>query len=75
MTEQEFLWMLDELLEEEPGTLVGSERLVDLDAWESLTVIEFLALVDENFGVVLNPKDIAGCETIQDLLHLVTLDD
>ena len=75
MTEQEFLWMLDELLEEELGALAGHELLVDLDAWESLTVIEFLALVDENFGVVLNPKDIAECETVQDLLNLVPLDD
>ena len=75
MTKQEFLLMLDELLEENPGTLTGSEVLRDLEAWESLTVIEFLAIVDENFGVVLNPKDIAACETVQDLMNLVALSD
>ena len=73
MTRQEFLLMLDELLEEEPGTLTGDEVLRELETWESLTVIEFLALVDEHFGVVLNPKDIAACETTHDLMALVSL--
>lgn len=71
MTKQEFLLQLDELLEEDPGTLTGEESLEELETWESLTVMEFLALVDETFDVVLEPKEIAACETVNDLVALV----
>jgi acyl carrier protein len=67
----EFLLLLDELLELEPGTLKGSETLDSLDGWNSLGVISFMALVDEHFGVSLQPRQIAGCSTIADLAGLL----
>ena len=71
MERNEFLLSLDELLELEPGTLKGSEILDGLEGWNSLAVISFMALVDEHFGVSLQPRQIAGCSTIADLLGLL----
>lgn len=71
MTRQEFLRKLEELLEVESHTLKGEEDLQDLEAWESLTVMEFMALADESFNVVLHPNDIASCDTVAELLDLL----
>jgi acyl carrier protein len=57
-------------MELEPGTLKGDERLEDLDDWNSLGVIGFMAFVNENFGVILSPKRIAACTTVNDLIAL-----
>ena len=71
MENNEFLLLLDELLELEPGTGKGSETLDSFDGWNSLAVISLMALVDEHFGISLQPRQIAGCSTIADLVGLL----
>lgn len=70
MDRPEFLKQLDELLELEPGTLQGGERLDELQEWNSLAIIGYMALASENFGVIVSPKQIAACVTIDDLVRL-----
>ncbi len=71
MQKHEFLLLLDELLELEPGTLKGPEALDNVEGWNSLAVISFMALVDEQFGISLQPRQIAACSTIADLTGLL----
>jgi acyl carrier protein len=72
MTKEEFLGLLEEILEEDPGTLTGTEKLKEqLAGWNSLAVVSFIALVDERFEVALSPKAIAGCKTVNDLIGLL----
>jgi acyl carrier protein len=71
MGKNQFLLSLDELFELEPGALTGSETLDSLDDWDSLAVISLMALVDEQFGISLQPRQIAECTTIADLMGLV----
>lgn len=71
MTKQEFLLLIDELLEEDPGTLTGDERLADIEMWDSMTVLGFIALIDEKFKLVISGDDLTHCETVNDLAKLV----
>ena len=71
MERNEFLLLLDELLELEPGTVKGSETLDGLEGWNSLAVISFMALVDEHFGISVQPRQIAACTTVTDLMGLL----
>lgn len=71
MTRQEFLQLMEELLAMEPGVLSGSERLRDLEGWGSLAVMECMARIEEKTEVVLRPKLIAACETVEDLFALL----
>lgn len=71
MERHEFLLLLDELLELEPGTLKGPEALDNVEGWNSLAVISFMALVDDQFGISLQPRQIAECSTIADLTGLL----
>ncbi len=70
MTKTEFLRNLDELLELEPGTIMGGEALADLERWDSVTILGFMALMDEEFGIAVSPARLAQCKTVQDLVAL-----
>lgn len=71
MTKTQFYALLDELLENEPGTLKGDERLAALPRWDSLAVIGFIALLDQHFGVSVPAVKIMDCKTTSDLAALV----
>jgi acyl carrier protein len=72
MNPKEFYAALDEMLELDPGTITGGERLEDLEAWDSLAVISFIALVDEKFDILVETEKLAAAETISDLYALAT---
>jgi acyl carrier protein len=67
----EFYRNLDELLEVEPGTIGGSELLADIEAWDSVTVVSFIAMADERYGVNIPIKRIVACRTVDDLAAVV----
>jgi acyl carrier protein len=70
MDRQAFLAQLDEILELPSGTLTGSENLSDLDNWDSLAVMNFIALASDRYGATLSPRQIASCHSVEDLLTL-----
>ena len=69
MTRQEFLSALDTLLELPAGTLSGPENLEDLENWNSLAMVEYIALADST-GAKVSPRQIRDCETVDDLAKL-----
>ncbi len=70
MTREEFLTQLDELLELPAGTLKGGEKLEDLEHWDSLAMVSFIALADEHFNMRLSPRQFVTCNTVNDLVQL-----
>jgi acyl carrier protein len=66
----ELLLLLDELLELEPGTMKGSDSLDSFDGWNSLAAVAVLAMADEKFGLSLEPRKMAACQSVNDLLGL-----
>jgi hypothetical protein len=70
MTRQDFLLSLDELLELPPGTLTGEERLEDLEQWNSMAMVAYMALAQSKGGVKVSPRQIAACTTVSDLVAL-----
>lgn len=72
MTPTEFYAALDEMLELDPGTITGGERLEDVEAWDSLAVISFIALVDDKFGILVETEKLAAAESVATLYALAT---
>jgi len=70
VTREAFLRALDEMLELPPGTLTGPENIEDLERWDSLAVINLIALVDENYNIRLSPQQIGAAQTVNDLVAL-----
>ncbi len=74
MTRKEFLVSMDRLLELPEGTLKGSEELENLEEWNSMAMISFMALADENNRVKLSTRQLAGCSTVSELLELAKVE-
>ena len=64
---------MDNLLELPAGTLKGAENLDDLENWNSLAMVEYIALADSN-GAKLSPRQIRDCNTVDDLAQLAKVE-
>ena len=73
MDQQTFLAQLDEILELPKGTLHGEEALAELETWDSLAVMNFIALASDQYGRTLSPRTISGCKNVSDLMNLTQL--
>jgi acyl carrier protein len=71
VTKQDALRMLEAMLDLTPQTLTGGERLAEIEAWDSLSTVVFIAQVDKQFGVPLAGGRVAKCQTVDELWGLV----
>jgi acyl carrier protein len=71
MTKPEFLRLLEGQMEIPEGSLNENERLADIEGWDSMAALLFMALADEKLGVTVVGNDIAKSKTISDLLALL----
>jgi len=71
MNKVEFVNLIEDVLEEDKGTLKGPEVLEDV-GWDSMTFMGFIAKVDSELGVTLAPAKIAECKNVDDLVGLVS---
>jgi acyl carrier protein len=71
MNKNDFYLKLDEVLDLAPGTVKGTDALADLEGWDSVAVISFIAMADADYGVILPSGQIAGCRTADDLAELI----
>ena len=65
---------MDNLLELPTGTLQGPENLDELENWNSLAMVEYIALVDSNTSAKTSPRQIRDCDTIDDLARLAKIE-
>jgi acyl carrier protein len=66
-----FYRKLDEILDIPTGTVKGGESLGGFDGWDSMAMLGFIALADENYGVAIPAKRIPACRTVDDLAGLI----
>jgi acyl carrier protein len=71
MTEAEFRAELDRILEFEPGTLKGNEKMSDLSGWDSLAIMGVIAIADLKLGKTMPASELAACKTIAELTAIV----
>lgn len=72
MAKEEFIRQIEQVLSLEPLALTGTESLRTIEQWDSLAVLGYMALVDQRFGITLDPERVARCKTVEDLFALAT---
>ena len=70
MTEKEFLDVMDEILDTEESVSMDTV-LEDLEEWDSLSIVSFLAMVDVEYGKTMRAAQFKDAQTIGDLYRLV----
>jgi acyl carrier protein len=71
MDKEQFIPQLEMVLEIEPGTLRGDQKVRDLEHWDSLKLLEILALADEQLHAEIDANKLAECVTIDEMLKLL----
>jgi acyl carrier protein len=71
MTRTEFLNLLDEIIEAPKGTVKGTEKLKDIEGWDSLAIVSYIAVVNEHFGVTLSASQLKQAGSIEDLIGVL----
>jgi acyl carrier protein len=71
MDREQMVAQLEVVLEVSPGLLRAEDEVRSLEHWDSLKLLEILALADEQFHVELDADCLAGCAKIGDILSLL----
>ena len=68
--EQEFLEKMSDILDCEQEISMESS-LGDIEEWDSLSFVSFLAMVNASYGKKAIPADVKSANTIADLFEIV----
>ncbi len=74
MTPEQFLLEMDEILGLRAGTLGGTEKLEELENWDSTALVGLIVLAESANNVEISPDDVVGCSTVGDLLRIAGVD-
>jgi acyl carrier protein len=69
ITQEQWLRLVERMLEMDPGKLRADDSLASIQQWDSLAVVQYLALIDRQFGVTVIYEQIASCGTFDDLFE------
>lgn len=71
MTNQEKLEKLAEIMDLEVEEITEDAVLADFDEWDSVAVLSFIALMDEEFGKAIKGAEIREFVTIKDVMEVM----
>ena len=57
--------------ETDPEAFTAETKFKDLDEWSSLLALSIIAMVDDEYDMIIKGNDIVNCETIQDLYNVI----
>ena len=68
MTDERKLELLEEILDLPGGTLRPETVLAGLPGWDSVAILSFIALVEDEFGKTLRGAEVRGMKTAAHLM-------
>jgi acyl carrier protein len=71
MDKSEFLKSIEELFETDEGSLTGAEPIDQIPGWCSLIFVGFIAMIDEEYEVTLDPESLLNGQTVDGLFALI----
>lgn len=71
MTDAKKIEMLEEMMELEACTLTPETVLNDIEEWDSIALISFIALMDDEFDKVVKGSVVKEQKTVADLMALM----
>lgn len=71
MTNEKKIELLADILDVDTEELTPETRLVDMSEWDSIAVLSFIAMMDEEFGKEFKGADFKKIVTVQDALNVM----
>jgi acyl carrier protein len=67
--EEKFISLFKDTLEANNQEIILSTKFRELENWDSLTFLSVLAMIDEEYDVVIEGNDFQRLQTIEDLIN------
>ena len=71
MSNDEKMNLMAEVLDMDVSEISPTTKLGDLDAWDSVAALAFIAMMDEHFKKTIKGAELRTFETIQDALNVM----
>lgn len=71
MTEQEKIALMEEIMDLDEGTLTLDSVLDEIDEWDSVAILSFIAAMDEHFDKVIKGSEIKSFVTVKDAIAVM----
>ena len=72
MNLEQFIENFTDLFDEtEPDAIEATTQFKDLEEWSSLLALSIIAMVDDEYDMIIKGNDIVNSETIQDLYNVI----
>ena len=71
MTLQEKLEMLEEVMDVDEGTLEETTELINVEEWDSLSVLTLISEMKKRFSINLSSQQIKEFETVGDICKII----
>jgi len=68
---EQFLEKVTETLEIEGRELQFSDNFKEYDEWDSLNLLSMIAMIDEDYGVVIDSNAMSKVQTLDELFQLI----
>lgn len=67
-----FIKNFAEVLECDPGSLTPETQFRDCKTWDSLALLSTMAMIDENYQVVIPQKEFAQLKTVGEIFAYIS---
>ena len=71
MTNEKKIELLAEILDIDAEEITPETRLVDMNEWDSVAALSFIAMMDEEFGKEFRGADVKKIVTVQDAMNVM----
>jgi acyl carrier protein len=69
--EQKFILLLKETLEIEDRDIAMSDSFRDYDEWDSLGLLSVIAMIDEEYDVIIESNAFQKLQTVSDIYNYI----
>ena len=70
MKRTDFIKRIEQIIEVNAGSLVAETRFDEIPEWDSLAVLDLIALMDAEFGVDVTFEMLEKCDTRSDVITI-----
>ena len=71
MTDEEKIQLIAEVMDIDASEISPEMKLADLDSWDSVALLSFIAMMDEKFNKAIKGAEIRSFVTIQDAMDVM----
>lgn len=68
---EQFIDLLVDALEKDPGSVQNIDKFREYEEWDSLAVLSIIALVKQNYDITIPRKDFDTLQTVKELYDYI----